>query len=57
MSGTSFAWADTLDMQEKVATANGDDLAAAWLGDPATRTLLNGRERVATSGRFIWVRT
>jgi hypothetical protein len=23
-------------------------------GDPATRTLLNGRERVATSGRFIW---
>jgi HK97 family phage major capsid protein len=53
-SGASLAWSGVLNMKETVATANGNDAATAFLTTPAVREILEAREMVATSGRFVW---
>lgn len=57
VAGAALPWsgsASILKMRENIATANGDDLAVAWLAAPATRTVLANREVISTSGRTIW---
>ena len=36
------------------AAANANDAAVVWVGTPAVRQLLGAREKIATSGRFVW---
>ena len=50
-SGTSLTWESVLAMKKAAAAANGE--ASAWIGTPATREILEGREKAAGSG-FIW---
>ena len=50
-SGTSLTWANVLAMKKAAAAANGE--ASAWIGTPATREILEGREKAAGAG-FIW---
>jgi len=53
-SGTSLAWAGIQNMRETIATANANDAATAWIAAPTLRETLAQRERISTSGRFIW---
>ena len=41
-------------MKQKVATANAADERVSFLSTPAIRELLENRERVTGSGRFVW---
>jgi|CXWL01.1.fsa_nt_gi HK97 family phage major capsid protein len=41
-------------MKRKCAEANATDEAIAFLSTPAVRELLEGRERAAGGGRFVW---
>jgi len=52
-SGTSLN-AGTRTMKRKVAEANVDDARIAFLSTPAVRELLETRELVTGSGRFVW---
>lgn len=52
-SGTSLAYSGVLNMKETCATANAVDANIAYIGTPAVRELLEGRERATGSG-FIW---
>lgn len=53
-SGTSLGWAGVLNMQETLATAGLDDATIIWIAAPGVRELLQQREVIATSGRFVW---
>ena len=52
-SGTSLGWTGALDMLEKLATAGLDDANVSWIAAPGVREILQAREVIATSGRFI----
>lgn len=54
-SGTTLN-AGALTMKRKSAEANVADDRIAFLSTPAVRELLEGRERAAGSGRFVWDR-
>lgn len=51
-SGTSLAWAGVTEMQRLCAVANGEP--TGWIGTPATRKILQARERASGNGSFIW---
>lgn len=50
-SGTSLAWAGIVAMQKASALANAEP--TAWVADPASRALLQQREKAAGSG-LVW---
>jgi HK97 family phage major capsid protein len=52
-SGSSLAHTGVSAMKQKVATANAPDEGIAFIGAPAVRELLEGRERATGSG-YIW---
>lgn len=54
-SGTTLAWAGVLSMKANAALADSPDSSIAFVAPPATRQLLEGREKSATgTGNFIW---
>ena len=53
-SGTALSHAGTLAMRKQVIAAGGREAALQWVGAPLVQELLGARERIATSGRFVW---
>jgi HK97 family phage major capsid protein len=54
VSGGSLAWSGVLSVQRLVTLAGVPDSAVTWVGAPTVRETLSAREKVSTSGRFIW---
>ena len=52
-SGTTLGHTGTANMKETVATLNAPEDDIAFIGTPAVRELLEGRERATGSG-FVW---
>jgi HK97 family phage major capsid protein len=54
-SGTTLGWSGVTNMKEQCFTNNApSDGTFAFISTPAVRELLENRERVSTSGRFVW---
>lgn len=53
-SGTSLAWSGVLAMKGNAAAINAQDGRIGFVGTPAVRTLLEGREKATGNGGFIW---
>jgi HK97 family phage major capsid protein len=53
-AGASLTWAGVLNMLKTATTANATDSNIVYLATPAVREILQAREVVSTSGRFLW---
>jgi HK97 family phage major capsid protein len=54
VSGASLAWSGIENAQRLVSASGVPDSRVTWVGAPTVRETLGQRERVSTSGRFIW---
>jgi HK97 family phage major capsid protein len=54
VTGTSLDWADVVEFETDVASANADVDTMAYLTTPIVRGLLKTREKAASTGNFIW---
>lgn len=53
-AGAALDHDGTLAMKATVAGADAPDDSISWLAPPATRQLLEGREKVSNTARYIW---
>ena len=54
VSGTSLAWAGILNAQRLASVSGVRDSNMTWIGAPTVRETLAQREKITTSGRFVW---
>ena len=54
VSGASLAWSGVLNAQRLASASGVPDSRLTWVGAPTVRETLGARERIATSGRFLW---
>ena len=53
-SGTSLGWIGVLNMKKNASLANVPDGSTSFISTPTVRALLEGREKAAGNGGFIW---
>jgi HK97 family phage major capsid protein len=53
-AGAGRSYANVLSMKGAIAGANAPDDQIAFIGTPAVRELLEAREVIADTGRFVW---